>query len=104
MAVFRQAYDNLNFMMDDYRLPSELRRRIREYFRECRHMARVRSYVDLQSMMSPALRGEVAIHTYYDIIRCVRRGFAFRRAPRSALCPWQARCRNFSVGLQSQVL
>ena len=30
MAVFRQAYDNLNYMMDDQHLPHQLRLRLRE--------------------------------------------------------------------------
>ena len=58
-----QVYDNLNFMMDDYKLPGELRIKIRDYFRECRHMNRAKTYTTLNAMMSYELRGEVAVHT-----------------------------------------
>lgn len=70
-TAFRQVYDNLNFMMEDQKITQKLRLRIREYFRECQHMTRVRSYRDLQDKMSGPLRGEVALQTYYVCIKNV---------------------------------
>ena len=50
-------------MMDDQHLPNSLRLRLREYFREGRHMMRVQGYSETVGMMSVPLRGEVALHT-----------------------------------------
>jgi len=71
-TAFKQLYDNLNYMMEDQDLPQPLRLRIREYYRECAHMQRVKSYRELTNLMSIPLRGEVALHTYYKAVLNVK--------------------------------
>ena len=42
----------------------DLKFRLREYFQHCRNMLRQRYYHKLLELMSPALRGEVAMYTH----------------------------------------
>jgi hypothetical protein len=68
---FRANYDAINYMMRDQNLPIPLQLRVREYFRERKHMTRVRSYQDLQEMLSVQLRGEVLHKVYINSLNTV---------------------------------
>mgnify|MGYP002632495033 CR=1 FL=1 len=58
---FRFKMDDLNRFMEDSHLPYEMRRRLREYFHQTRHLQLAEANRDLLCMMSPALQGEVAL-------------------------------------------
>jgi potassium voltage-gated channel Eag-related subfamily H protein 7 len=58
---FRQLLDDLNFMMVDQHIPTEMRRRLRAFFFQIKDLKRIRSYQNLIEQMSPSLQGEVAL-------------------------------------------
>ena len=57
---FRRNMDDLNVFMASKHLPVEMRRRLREYFHQTKHLQMANSQRHLFHMMSPALQGEVA--------------------------------------------
>ena len=59
-AEFRRNMDDLNVFMASKHLPVEMRRRLREYFHQTKHLQMANSQRHLFHMMSPALQGEVA--------------------------------------------
>jgi len=59
-AEFRRNMDDLNVFMAQKHLPAEMRRRLREYFHQTKHLQMANSQRHLFHMMSPALQGEVA--------------------------------------------
>ena len=58
----RVQMDRLNFFMRQEGLPDEMRRRLREYFRECFLLNEAASRKDLLLQMSPALQVERSSH------------------------------------------
>jgi len=58
---FYELMDNLNAFMIDTKLPLDLRSKLRAYFRYRRRSAEANTYGGLLMLMSPELRGEVAI-------------------------------------------
>lgn len=61
---FKQNMDDLNLMMCDCGMPSEVRERLRRYFHEARDMSRQRIERNVIDQMSPALQGEVAMFVH----------------------------------------
>lgn len=59
-TLYHKTMDELNVYMEENKLGPSLRRRLREYFNNCRSLQRARHYRDLLTKMSPMLRGEVA--------------------------------------------
>ena len=57
---FRRNMDDLNVFMSHKRLPSDMRRRLREYFHQTKHLQMSIAQNHLYRMMSPSLQGEVA--------------------------------------------
>jgi len=57
---FRRNMDDLNVFMSNKRLPTDMRRRLREYFHQTKHLQMSSAQNHLYSMMSPSLQGEVA--------------------------------------------
>lgn len=61
---FKRTMDDLNRMMEDQHMPSDLRRTLRNYFH---YSKRVRRYIDQQDIvdqMSPMLQGTVSMHLH----------------------------------------
>ena len=58
----RVQMDRLNFFMRQEGLPDEMRRRLREYFRECFLLNEAASRKDLLLQMPPALQVERSSH------------------------------------------
>ena len=59
-ADFRRNMDDLNVFMSNKRLPNDMRRRLREYFHQTKHLQMSNAQNHLYRMMSPSLQGEVA--------------------------------------------
>ena len=59
-AEFRRNMDDLNVFMSNKRLPDDMRRRLREYFHQTKHLQMSNAQNHLYRMMSPSLQGEVA--------------------------------------------
>ena len=57
---YRQTMDELNFMMEDQGLPSELRERARAFFRHRHVLDRSESYKGIIKRMSPSLVADVS--------------------------------------------
>ena len=57
---FRRNMDDLNVFMSNKRLPTDMRRRLREYFHQTKHLQMSTAQNHLYRMMSPSLQGEVA--------------------------------------------
>ena len=55
-----RAQDDLNNFMHQNNLPSEMQRRLREYFHQTKHLQMANAQRHLFHMMSPSLQGEVA--------------------------------------------
>ena len=62
-AAFRNHMDKLNNYMTLYDLPAEMRRRLREYFHESRHLSMTVEHIRIISTLSPALQMEVVWYT-----------------------------------------
>ena len=58
---FRLNMDRLNEFVRVYELPDEMRRRLREYFHQSRHVHRGQRRKGVLAHMSPQLQGEVAL-------------------------------------------
>ena len=58
---YRQTMDDLNRFMRLQSLPQEMRRRLREYFHQTKHLQQAASHRSLLATMSPTLQGEVAL-------------------------------------------
>lgn len=58
-AEFNRRMDDLNRYLSMHNLPSELRRRLREYLHQTRHLQVAAASKELLSLLSPALQGEV---------------------------------------------
>merc|ERR1719352_480183 len=78
-TIFRQSYDNLNYMLDDHKIGTNVKLRCREYHRESKHIDRITSYRLLNETMSKPLCGELTLQTYYEIIAKVN---IFKRCTR----------------------
>ena len=61
LAEFRQTMDDLNRFVREQGFPEELRIRLREYFKQTKHLQLMSSHCSLLKMMSPSLQGEVAL-------------------------------------------
>ena len=59
-AEFRKNMDDLNVFMANKHLDVDMRRRLREYFHQTRHLQMASAHAHLYRMMSPTLQGEVA--------------------------------------------
>ena len=70
-AQFEQTMDTLSAFVKENSIPSELRTRLREYFFHTRELRRASLYTELLELMSPTLRGEVAILANGDWIKSV---------------------------------
>ena len=70
-AQFQQRMDALQDYMKENRIPKELRYRLREYFYHTRELQRAHHYNDLLSLMTPTLRGEVAVLSNADWVKRV---------------------------------
>jgi len=57
-----QRMDAVLMMSKDRLLPRELRMRLRRFFQQSRRMHRMSMHSQITGLMSPALRGEVALH------------------------------------------
>lgn len=57
---FRRNMDDLNVFMTNKNLPVDMRRRLREYFHQTKHLQMSKAQNHLYWMMSPSLQGEVA--------------------------------------------
>lgn len=62
-AEFRRTMDALNRMMRTHALPKRLRRRLREYFHQARHLTVARATEHVLHTMSPLLQEEVTLRT-----------------------------------------
>lgn len=58
---FQTNMDALNIMMADHRIPTEMRRRLRTYFYESKHVQRQRSQGAVVEALSPGLQGELTL-------------------------------------------
>ena len=58
---FKQRMDELNFMMAERRFEPDLRQRCRMYYLESKNTKRVLNYRKIESDMSDAMKGEVAV-------------------------------------------
>ena len=61
---FRYKMDDLNRYMESNNLPREMRRRLREYFHQTKHLLLTEANRELLCMMSPQLQGEVALRVH----------------------------------------
>ncbi|CAK0874265.1 unnamed protein product [Prorocentrum cordatum] len=61
---FRQDVDDLNEFMEDFEMPSVLRKKMRMYFFESREVHRHRKEKAVISQLSPALQGEILLHLH----------------------------------------
>ena len=66
----RVQMDRLNFFMRQEGLPDEMRRRLREYFRECFALNESASRKELLLQMSPALQVRRTSHVSRVYIAC----------------------------------
>ena len=66
---FRQRMDDLNGFMAEYGLSSEMRRRLREYYHESKHLSGKKTHQHLYADMSPTLRQEVLINLEGPMLR-----------------------------------
>ena len=62
-AAFRNTIDDLNRFMELQALEPEMKRRLREYFHQTKHLQIAQANRKLYAKMSPALAGEVAVKT-----------------------------------------
>jgi len=62
--AFRATLSQLNEFMSEYDMPALTRFRLREYIHESQHLRNGIAQAKLQSMLSPAMRGEVAWHMH----------------------------------------
>ena len=62
-AAFRNTIDDLNRFMELQALEPEMKRRLREYFHQTKHLQIAQANRKLLAKMSPALAGEVAVKT-----------------------------------------
>jgi len=60
-SEFKTNLDDVNRFMELYDLPSMMKRRVREYFQQTRHLLVTHRNQQLMSLMSPMLQGEVAL-------------------------------------------
>ena len=60
-AKFQQRMDALQYYIKENRIPKALKYRLREYFYHTRELQRAQHYNELLSLMTPTLRGEVAV-------------------------------------------
>ena len=58
---YRHLMDELNRFVRMQGLPGEMRRRLREYFHQTKHLQLAASHKSLLGIMSPTLQGEVAL-------------------------------------------
>lgn len=76
-----QRMDSVLLMCQDRDLPKELRTRLRGYFKQSRRTLRTMKYRELTQLLSPALRGEVALRVMerhlarISFLRHVEEGF-----------------------------
>eukprot|EP00937_MAST-01D_sp_MAST-1D-sp2_P003452 g3452.t1 len=68
---FRQTMDELNQFMKRNGLPHPLRRELRSYFHQARSLQEARSSKRLLEIMSPTLKGTVAMHTVGSVLHHV---------------------------------
>merc|ERR1719230_1146557 len=61
--AFREKLDDLNRFMQREELPSEMRRRLREYFHQSKHLRLADTQRSLLLHMPPSLKGEVSWET-----------------------------------------
>eukprot|EP00397_Hematodinium_sp_SG-2012_P014144 GEMP01014374.1.p1 GENE.GEMP01014374.1~~GEMP01014374.1.p1 ORF type:complete len:495 (+),score=49.57 GEMP01014374.1:725-2209(+) len=59
--TFKQTIDDLNYMVRDKQLPTEVRHRLRLYFYQTKDVVRRGSYKEIINQLSPSLQGEVAL-------------------------------------------
>ena len=57
---YRQTLDELNYFVRDQQMPSDLKVKLRSYFRNTLHLMRARRYEQLLQKMSTRLRGDTA--------------------------------------------
>ena len=87
-AEFRRNMDDLNVFMAQKHLPTDMRRRLREYFHQTKHLQMANSQRHLFQMMSPSLQGEVAWTANQGWLRRI---------------PFMSNCgEDFKAGLHSQ--
>ena len=70
-AKFQQRMDALQYYIKENRIPKSLKYRLREYFYHTRELQRAQHYNELLSLMTPTLRGEVAVLANGEWIRKV---------------------------------
>jgi hypothetical protein len=69
---YRTRYDQLNNMLDEHDLPTGMRIKTRDYFRESKQLMKAGAQSELMEMVSTALRGEVSQKmTHYKYLRNV---------------------------------
>jgi len=64
-----QRMDACLVMAQDRLLPTDLRMRLRRFFQQSRRMHRMSTHSQVTALMSPALRGEVALHVTLKYLR-----------------------------------
>lgn len=69
---FRNGMDELNFFVEDNKLPTDLKIELREYFHESRQMQHMVNQFSLYEQMSPVLRANISYAANEHWIKKVR--------------------------------
>lgn len=80
LAAFRETMQDLNRFMSREELPSQMQRRLREYFHQSKHLRLAESQRGLLQQMPPSLKGEVAWTTNEPWLKKI---WFLRSAPQS---------------------
>eukprot|EP00440_Ansanella_granifera_P003816 gb/GFBE01004141.1/.p1 GENE.gb/GFBE01004141.1/~~gb/GFBE01004141.1/.p1 ORF type:complete len:618 (+),score=71.59 gb/GFBE01004141.1/:1-1854(+) len=65
-VAFKRTMDDLNWLMQDRRMPTEMRHKLRRYFHESRSLSRLHEQKSIIAQMSPMLQGEVSVQMLGD--------------------------------------
>jgi len=82
LAAFRSEMDDLNRFMSREGLPNEMRRRLREYFHQAKHLRLADAQKGLLGHMPPSLKGEVVWTTNQSWLSKI---WFLKQAPRTFL-------------------
>jgi potassium voltage-gated channel Eag-related subfamily H protein 7 len=66
--LFRDQMDQISSFCDEAQIPVELRDRIKEYYRQRRVIRKEENFNSIQNILSPTIRGEVAVFLNRDWI------------------------------------
>lgn len=70
-VAFQRTMDDLNWIMQDRNMPSDMRQKLRRYFHESRSLYRLQEQRSIIAQMSPMLQGEISTQLLGDWLHMV---------------------------------